>query len=281
MAASICKVGLLGFGTVGASVAKALGAIGSPGLELKYVYNRGVARKQISAEAAFVGAGVVWTEDVDEVLGSDVDVVVELVGGVGPAKAWIERALRAGKHVVTANKQIIAFYGAELFALAAQHGVQLLHGAAVAGGVPVIPGMLQGLQGDFVTEVSGILNGTCNYILSRMEAGDRYADVLADAQRLGYAEADPTADVGGFDARAKLCILSRVVMHVQIDPEQVATQTIAAIDLGGGSVQQAFAVPVSEAAKAPEGYITQLSGGGRAYNVYVHRCVVDLKVSDQ
>ncbi len=226
----VCRVGLLGFGTVGASVAKALGAIGSPGLDLRYVYNRGVARKQASAEAACVGSGVVWTEDVDEVLGSDIDVVVELVGGVEPARDWIERALRAGKHVVTANKQIVAFSGAELFALAAEHGVQLLHGAAVAGGVPVIPGILQGLQGDTVIEVSGILNGTCNYILSRMEAGDRYADVLADAQRLGYAEADPTADVGGFDARAKLCILSRVAMHVEIDPEQVATQTIAAID---------------------------------------------------
>ena len=230
MASSVCRVGLLGFGTVGASVAKALAAIGSPGLELRYVYNRGVARKQASAEAAFVGPEVHWTEGVEDVLGGDVDAVVELVGGVEPAKDWIERALRAGKHVVTANKQIIAFHGAELFALAAEHGVHLLHGAAVAGGVPVIPGMLQGLQGDTVTRVSGILNGTCNYILSRMEAGDRYADVLADAQRLGYAESDPTADVGGFDARAKLCILSRVAMHMEIDPEQVATQTIAAID---------------------------------------------------
>jgi homoserine dehydrogenase len=90
--------------------------------------------------------------------------------------------------------------------------------------------MLQGLSGDEVTRVSGILNGTCNYILSRMEDGDRYADVLKDAQRLGYAEADPTADVGGFDARAKLCILARVAMHAELDPDQVPTQTIAAID---------------------------------------------------
>ncbi len=228
---AVCRVGLLGFGTVGGSVAKALAAIESPGLALRYVYNRDVERKRQSAAAAFAGADVVWTEDVEAVLGAnDVDVVVELVGGVEPAKDWITRALRAGKSVVTANKQLIAYYGAELFALAAEHGVQLLHGAAVAGGVPVIPGILQGLQGDTVTRVSGILNGTCNYILSRMEAGARYADVLADAQRLGYAEADPTADVGGFDARAKLCILSRVAMHVELDPETVATQTIAAID---------------------------------------------------
>ena len=228
---AVCRVGLLGFGTVGASVAKALAAIESPGLALRCVYNRDVGRKRKSAAAAFVAADVVWTEDVEAVLGAEnVDVVVELVGGVEPAKDWIVQALRAGKSVVTANKQVIAYHGAELFALAAEHGVQLLHGAAVAGGVPVIPGMLQGLQGDTVTRVSGILNGTCNYILSRMEAGARYADVLADAQRLGYAEADPTADVGGSDARAKLCILSRVAMHVEIDTKEVATQTIAAID---------------------------------------------------
>ena len=228
---AVCRVAILGFGTVGQSVAKAMAALPDSGLELACIYNRDVARKRESAAGAAVGAGVVWTEDVARVLGADnVDVVVELVGGLDPAKSWVEQALRAGKSVVTANKQLIAYHGPELYALAASHGVQLLHGAAVAGGVPVIPGILQGLQGDTVVRVSGILNGTCNYILSRMEAGARYADVLADAQRLGYAEADPTADVGGFDARAKLCILSRVAMHVELDPEQVATQTIAAID---------------------------------------------------
>ena len=225
------RVALLGFGTVGASVAKALAGIGSPGLELACIYNRGIARKQASAAAVHVPAHALWTDDVEAVLRSpDVDIVVELIGGLEPAGQWVEQALRAGKSVVTANKQLIAYRGAELFALADAHGVQLLHGAAVAGGVPVIPGMLQGLAGDSVTRISGILNGTCNYILSRMEAGDRYADVLADAQHLGYAEADPTADVGGFDARAKLCILSRVAMHVALDPEQIATQSIAAID---------------------------------------------------
>jgi homoserine dehydrogenase len=103
-------------------------------------------------------------------------------------------------------------------------------GAAVAGGVPVIPGVLQGLGGDKVTRLSGIVNGTCNYILSRMEAGADYATVLADAQQLGYAEADPSADVDGYDARAKLCILSRVAMHAELDPDAVATQTIASVE---------------------------------------------------
>ncbi len=223
------KVALLGFGTVGASVAKALAASRFADLRLTYVFNRNVAGKRVAAASA-VRPEVIWTDEIDEVLRSDADVVVELVGGMEPAGGWIERALRAGKHVVTANKQLIAYRGPELARLAEEHGVQLLHGAAVAGGVPVIPGMLQGLSGDRVTRISGILNGTCNYILSRMEAGDRYADVLKDAQALGYAEADPTADVGGFDARAKLCILARVAMHAELDPDAVATQTIAEID---------------------------------------------------
>jgi homoserine dehydrogenase len=224
------KVAICGFGTVGASVAKLLHAGYVPGLAITAVCNRGLARKIASDEAKLVPAGAMWTENFDDVLMWDVDVVVELIGGMEPAGDWVSKALAAGKSVVTANKQLIAYHGPELQKLAAEHGVQLLHGAAVAGGVPVIPGMLQGLSGDEVTRVSGILNGTCNYILSRMEDGDRYADVLKDAQRLGYAEADPTADVGGFDARAKLCILARVAMHAELDPDQVPTQTIAAID---------------------------------------------------
>ncbi|MEO6981547.1 MAG: homoserine dehydrogenase, partial [Edaphobacter sp.] len=128
------------------------------------------------------------------------------------------------------NKQLIAYRGVSLAKLAAQHGVHLRFGAAVAGGVPVIPGMLQGLSGDKVTRLSGILNGTCNYILSRMETGADYATVLADAQQLGYAEADPSADVDGFDARAKLCILSRIAMHAELDPDAVTTQTIATVE---------------------------------------------------
>ena len=224
------KVALVGFGTVGSSVAKALTALPHAGLELTHIYNRGIARKQASDAAQYVPATAVWTESIEDVLASDADVLVELMGGMQPAGEWIERALAAGKSVVTANKQLIAYRGPELARLAASHNVQLLHGAAVAGGVPVIPGMLAGLSGDTVTRISGILNGTCNYILSRMEAGDRYADVLKDAQALGYAEADPTADVGGFDARAKLCILARVAMHAEIDPESIDTQSIAAID---------------------------------------------------
>jgi homoserine dehydrogenase len=226
----VVKVAILGFGTVGSSVARVLAASKVPGLQLTHIFNRNVERKRNSDAARVVRGSVVWTESFDDILRSDVDVVVELMGGLTPAEGWLRKALAAGKSVVTANKQLIAYRGPSLAKLAALHNVHLVHGAAVAGGVPVIPGMLQGLGGDQVTRLSGIVNGTCNYILSRMEAGADYATVLADAQQLGYAESDPSADVDGYDARAKLCILSRIAMHAELDPDAVATQTISTIE---------------------------------------------------
>ena len=224
------KIALLGFGTVGSSVARVLAERKFPGVELTHIYNRDVARKRASDAAKYVPANVMWTESFEDILRSDVQIVVELVGGLSPAESWLRKAFAAGKSVVTANKQLIAYRGAALNKLAMQHGVQLMHGAAVAGGVPVIAGILQGLSGDQITRISGIVNGTCNYILSRMESGASYAAVLKDAQALGYAEADPSADVNGFDARAKLCILSRVAMQAELDPDQVATQSISSVE---------------------------------------------------
>lgn len=227
---SMAKVAVLGFGTVGSSVARVLAASRFPGIELTHIFNRNVERKRNSSAAKTVPQSVVWTDNIDVILRSNVDIVIELMGGLNPVEGWIRKALTAGKSVVTANKQLIAYRGSSLAKLAAQHNAHLVHGAAVAGGVPVIPGMLQGLCGDQVTKLSGIVNGTCNYILSRMEAGADYATVLADAQQLGYAESDPSADVDGFDARAKLCILSRIAMHAELDPDGVATQTISTIE---------------------------------------------------
>jgi homoserine dehydrogenase len=224
------KVALLGFGTVGSAVARVLAASKFPGVELTHIFNRNVARKRASDAAKWVPETVAWTDSFDDILHSDAGIVVELMGGLVPAEAWLRKAFAAGKSVVTANKQLIAYKGPGLSRAAAKHGVQLVHGAAVAGGVPVIPGALQGLSGDQITRISGIVNGTCNYILSRMESGAEYATVLADAQALGYAEADPTADVDGYDARAKLCILSRIAMHAELDPDAVATQTIATVE---------------------------------------------------
>ncbi len=201
-----------------------------PGIELTHIFNRNVERKRASDAAKRIPASVVWTEDFADILNSGADIVVELMGGLIPAETWVRKCFAAGKSVVTANKQLIAYRGAALSRVAAKYNVQLMHGAAVAGGVPVIAGVLQGLSGDQITRISGIVNGTCNYILSRMESGASYAAVLADAQTLGYAEADPSADVDGFDARAKLCILSRIAMHAELDPDEVATQTISSVE---------------------------------------------------
>jgi len=187
-----------------------------------------VERKRAHERAKFVPADAVWTERVEDILESpDVHLVVELMGGLDPIESWLRMALSAGKHVATANKQLIAYRGSDLFALAAGKGVQLLYGAAVAGGVPVIPGMSQGLSGDQVRRISGIVNGTCNFILSSMETGADYAEVLKKAQAAGYAEANPSADVDGFDARAKLCILSRIALRAEIQPDDVPAQTIS------------------------------------------------------
>ncbi len=223
------NIGLLGFGTVGSSFAEVLAASGRKDIRITHVFNRLLERKRASAAAKFVPYAR-WTERVEDILDSpDVHVVVELIGGVYPIESWVRSALKSGKHVVTANKQLIALRGADLFPLAAEHGAQLLYGAAVAGGVPVIPGITQGLGGDAIWRVSGILNGTCNFILSAMEQGAGYAEVLASAQRAGYAEADPSADVDGFDARAKLCVLARLALGAEIVPENVPAQTISRV----------------------------------------------------
>jgi homoserine dehydrogenase len=222
------NVGLLGFGTVGSSFAEVLAASGRKDIRITHVFNRGVERKRTHERAKFVPADAVWTERVEDILESpDVHLVVELMGGLDPIEGWLRAALSSGKHVATANKQLIAYRGSDLFALAASKGVQLLYGAAVAGGVPVIPGMSQGLSGDQIHRISGIVNGTCNFILSSMETGADYAEVLKKAQAAGYAEANPSADVDGFDARAKLCILSRIALRAEILPDDVPAQTIS------------------------------------------------------
>ncbi len=226
---AVSKIALLGFGTVGSAVARSLATLKLPGLQLTHIFNRNVARKRTSDAAKYVPSSVIWTENINDILASDVDIIVELMGGLPPIEGWLRKALASGKSVVTAHKQLSAYRGVSLSRLATQHNVQLVYGAAVAGGVPIIPGLLQGLGGDRITQLSGILNGTCNYILTRMEAGADYATVLADAQQLGYAEADPSADVDGYDARAKLVILSRLALHAEIDPDAVSTQTISNI----------------------------------------------------
>ncbi len=227
------KVAILGFGTVGSSVARILGDLKPQGIELTHIYNRNVARKR----ADWVQSTVHWTEDFDRILASDTDVLIELVGGLDPAGTWVRRALEGGKSVVTANKKLISLHGVELEKLARSKGIHLRYGAAVAGGIPVIPGLQQGLAGDQVTRIEGILNGTCNFILSKMEEGAEFPDVLKEAQALGYAEADPTEDVDGYDARAKLVILSRLALRADVPPEEIPCRSIREV----GAIDFAYA----------------------------------------
>lgn len=242
------KIALFGFGTVGSSVARILVESKPVGLELTHIFNRNVARKRVD----WTPKNVVWTEDADAVLASDVDVIVELAGGLEPAGAWVRKALDAGKSVVTANKKLIAYRGVDLECLAAERGGHLKYGAAVAGGIPVIPGLEQGLAGDRIERMEGILNGTCNFILSRMETGAEYATVLAAAQAKGYAESDPTEDVGGFDARAKLAILMRLALRVVVDPEEIVPQPITAVSAIDFSYAKDLSCTIRQIARAED-----------------------------
>lgn len=223
----IWKIALAGFGTVGRSVAKILVERSGIPLRLTHVCNRNVARKKVD----WLPADVVWTENIGDILSSDADIVVELIGGLQPTEDWVRRALRSGKSVVTANKQLIAHCGPELSSLAEEMQQQIEFGASVAGGVPVISGLHQGLAGDDLFKICGILNGTCNYILTQIESnGVPFTTALREAQKLGFAEADPTEDIDGLDARAKLAILIRVGLHGNVAARSIVAQSISPID---------------------------------------------------
>jgi homoserine dehydrogenase len=224
---SECRVALIGFGTVGRAVAKILCESGDRSVRLTHICNRNVEKKK----QPWVPSDVVWTDDVPAVLKSDVHIVIELIGGLNPAEQIVRTALQAGKSVVTANKQLIARHGPDLLQLAANNGCQLEFGASVAGGVPVLPALRTGLCGDRLHGISGILNGTCNYILSRIEnARIPFSEALEEAQARGYAEADASEDLDGGDARAKLAILALAGLHTRVTPETVRARTIRTVD---------------------------------------------------
>jgi homoserine dehydrogenase len=212
---------------VGQAVVRILCGEASSTLSLTHICNRNIERKKQD----WVPPGVVWTEDVQSVLKSDAEIVIELIGGLAPAEQIVRRALESGKSVVTANKQLIARHGPDLLQLAATNGVHLEFGASVAGGVPVLPALRTGLSGDSLHGIAGILNGTCNYILSRIEnARIPFSEALEEAQARGYAEADASEDLDGGDARAKLAILALAGLHTRVIPESVRARTIRAID---------------------------------------------------
>lgn len=221
------NVAIVGFGTVGSSVAQILSQRAGSDLQLTHICNRQIARKRVD----WLPESICWTEEINQVLSSDVRIIVELIGGLEPAGEWVRRALKSGKSVVTANKQLIARHGAELVRLARENGQHIAFGASVAGGVPVISGLQEGLAGDELIELCGILNGTCNYILTRIEsAGVTFGEALQESQKLGFAEADPTEDIDGLDARAKLTILARTGLRVSADLERISARSISMIE---------------------------------------------------
>ncbi|MBL8551195.1 MAG: homoserine dehydrogenase [Hyphomonadaceae bacterium] len=227
------RIGIAGLGVVGGGLLKLLEGpsprVGGGRLKVVAVSARNRSRKRDVDISAYE-----WFDDpVDLAAKQDIDVLVELIGGSdGPAKKAVEIALKRGAHVVTANKALLAMHGEELAALSEETGGRILFEAAVGGGMPIVKAVKESLAGSLVYALSGILNGTCNYLLSEMEtSGRKYEDVLADAQRLGYAEADPTMDVGGFDAAHKICILAAIAFRARPDFAHVGIEGVEAITL--------------------------------------------------
>jgi homoserine dehydrogenase len=229
------RLGLLGFGTVGQSLVRLLKKE-SPrlrdrlGLDISIaaIGNRRIGEKK----AAWAGEGIRWTEDLGSVARDPkVDLVVELLGGPEPAGTLIRGAIDEGKHVVTANKLLLAKDGGELSGRALERRVALGIEASVAGGIPILRALRESFAGDTIVSVGGILNGTCNFILTEMTSkGERYSAVLAKAQELGYAEADPTSDVEGWDAAYKLALLARMAFGRHVAVENVAREGIIALE---------------------------------------------------
>jgi homoserine dehydrogenase len=211
---------------VGQAVARLVLSQHAERLQLTHIFNRAIERKR----EEWVPEGVVWTERAEDLMSGGVDLVVELMGGLTPAREYVQRALESGASVVTANKQLIAQHGAELMALARHRGVELRFEGAVAGGVPVLRAIEDGLAADRLVRIAGVLNGTSTYILSRMEEGETFAAALAGARALGLAEADPSDDLTGRDAAAKLTILSATALGRPICCSEISCRSIDAIE---------------------------------------------------
>jgi len=227
------NVGLIGFGTVGTGVVKLLtgnGELISEKLGARLVLKK-IADLDTATDRGVALAPGVLTADVNEILDNPaIDIVVELIGGYEPARTFVLRAIAAGKHVITANKALLALHGDEIYGRAAEAGVEVLYEAAVGGGIPVISAIKGNMAANRFTTILGILNGTCNYILTRMtKEGSDFATVLKAAQDLGYAEADPTFDIEGIDTAHKLALLISLCFGTKVPFEQIYTEGITSI----------------------------------------------------
>lgn len=229
----VIKLGLGGFGTVGSGLARIIEMNGEhiakrlgKRLEITTVLVRDLNKKRAFA----LGPDVNFTDDPTALINDDVDIVVELMGGLDTAKKLMLDAFAAGKHVVTANKHLLAEHGLELFEAAADNNVALMFEASCAGGIPIVQTLKESLAGDEIDKMLGIMNGTANYILSEMTTkGMDFDTALADAQDLGYAEADPTFDIEGFDTAHKLCVLIRMAYGVDYPLSEIPIQGITSV----------------------------------------------------
>jgi homoserine dehydrogenase len=228
------RIGLLGLGTVGGGVVKVLASHGAEMEEragCRLILHRIADADLLRPREGLDLASLPLVNDANRVLEDPgVHIVIELVGGLEPARTLILRALAAGKHVVTANKALLAHHGAELFEEARRHRVMLGFEAAVAGGIPLIRAVKEGLQANRIVSAFGIVNGTCNYILSKMtDEGSDFGEVLKEAQARGYAEADPTLDIEGLDSAHKLQILASLAFRASVDLEGIYTEGITGV----------------------------------------------------
>lgn len=227
------KVGMIGFGTVGKGLAEVLYSqrerlVKRTGMSIRLA---GIADHGTTALPEKF-ADVLLTRDTEELINNpEIDIIVELIGGIEPAKTFVLQAIASGKHVVTANKALLSQEGAEIFAAAAAKGVEVGFEASVGGGIPVIKALKEGLVANRILSIMGIMNGTANYILTRMtDEGIAFAEVLKDAQRLGFAEADPTYDIEGIDTAHKLAILMTMAYGMPITHREIATEGISSIE---------------------------------------------------
>lgn len=227
------RVGIIGFGTVGSGLAQAL-------LEQKERISKRMGAEVILSHVADIGittlpeqfSDVTLTADANDIFTSpDIDIVVELIGGIEPAKTFLLKAIENGKHVVTANKALLSIHGKEIFEAAVAKNVEVGFEASVGGGIPVIKALKEGLVANRINSIKGIMNGTANYILTQMtDHGTPFADVLKVAQELGYAEADPTYDVEGIDTAHKLAILMTIAYGLNVQLDDVTTEGISNIE---------------------------------------------------
>ena len=271
MTAHVVRIGVIGHGTVGAAFVK-LVKQQSDTIAARSGVRLEIARVAVRNTAAHAGSLVtdVLTQDADFVVSDPtVDLVVELMGGIDEARALILKALASGKPVVTANKALIATHGAELFAAADKSGIDLLFEAAVCGGIPLIRPLRESLRGEPIRRVLGIVNGTTNYILTKMsEDGASYADALAGAQQLGYAEADPTADVEGLDAAAKISIIASIAFGANVVAGDVYSEGITKITAADIAIAHRLGYAVKLLA------IAELENSSGSVSVRVHPAMV-------